>query len=442
MLRCSAAPLQEPSVSQRIDLTAKRTSPQIMDGLRALARTKAISHGSFQESQIGARYFSMIRVFAYPTQDPTYERGDVPEEGVSEPLGHPQEAAQYANARLNLVIIPRDDTETIKMSRNNFLRLYDSFNIDPSTLDHICQNWYGFDFSGTMYNGACTFFIGTVLYTLAFSFNPATTETSAILLPRDSNGFSTGLEATREFETILRSYIDKLRSPTTLILVALVHLEQWLDMSIYRQLRDIRRAEHKSGYGPYGMRSKRVEIDTLTRLSIEIGTTLVTLSNTVRHQEIAKSLVEFLDESAKPDAKNSFAPARIKEVCDASFLPAIDHLKRQLKGGALSTKYLQERTQSQSDVIFALLTHEDAKISIDQGESMKTIAVVTMVFLPGTFLATLWAVPSLQWDQTPVIKSNFWVYWVFALPFTAFVLVIWHIFTRQKRYLTLCSSFL
>jgi Mg2+ and Co2+ transporter CorA len=68
---------------------------------------------------------------------------------------------------------------------------------------------------------------------------------------------------------------------------------------------------------------------------------------------------------------------------------------------------------------------------------MKTIAVVTMVFLPGTFLATLWAVPSLQWEQTPVIQGNFWVYWVFALPFTAFVLVIWHLFTRQKRYLTL-----
>jgi hypothetical protein len=287
----------------------------------------------------------------------------VPEEGVSQPLGHPQVATQHLNARLNLVIIPRNDTETINMSRNNFLRLYDSFNIDPSTLDHICQNWYGFNFSATMYNGACTFFIGTVLYTLAFSFNPETTETSAILLPRDSNGFSTGLEATEEFETILRSYINKLDNPTTLILVALVHLEQWLDMSIYTQLKNIRDAEYNTGHGPFGIRLKRVEIDTLNQLSIEMKTTFVTLSNTVRHQEIAKSLVEFLEESVKPDVTNSFAPARIKEVCDASFLPEIDHLKRQLKGGALSTKYLQERTQSQSDVVrsFILSTSYGAK---------------------------------------------------------------------------------
>ncbi|KAK7404061.1 hypothetical protein QQX98_010147 [Neonectria punicea] len=322
-----------------------------MDGLRALARSNANSHGRFRESQTAVRRFSVVRVFAYPGQDPKYERRTVLEEAVLQPLEDSQGNAQHANARLDLVIIPRDDADTIKMSRNSFLRLYDSFNIDPFTLDHICQNWYGFDFSSTMHDGACTFLIGTVLYTLAFSFDPTTSMTSAILLPRESNGFGTGLEATDEFMTILRKYMSKLRSPTTLILVVLIHLGQWLDRTIYKQLNDIRRAENESGYGPYGIRSRRVEMETLTRLSTEVGTTLATLSNTARHQEIANSLVDFLDTSVKPDAATLPVPNQIKEMCDASFQPALDHLKRQLKGGGLSTRYLQERTQSQSDVV-------------------------------------------------------------------------------------------
>lgn len=57
---------------------------------------------------------------------------------------------------------------------------------------------------------------------------------------------------------------------------------------------------------------------------------------------------------------------------------------------------------------------------------MKTIAVMTMVFLPATFYAALFAVPSLQWDQgSAIIQDNFWVYWAFTLPTTVAVFLVW-----------------
>jgi hypothetical protein len=57
--------------------------------------------------------------------------------------------------------------------------------------------------------------------------------------------------------------------------------------------------------------------------------------------------------------------------------------------------------------------------------AMKTIAIMTMIFLPGTFFATLFAVPSLKWDKPDVIQENFWVYWAFTLPVTAVVILVW-----------------
>jgi len=89
--------------------------------------------------------------------------------------------------------------------------------------------------------------------------------------------------------------------------------------------------------------------------------------------------------------------------------------------------------------IFNLMTRYDASSSIaiaksakKDSTSMKAIAIMTMVFLPGTFFAALFAVPSLQWDASPVIQSNHWVYWAFAVPSTLLVMAVWLWMSREE----------
>lgn len=72
-----------------------------------------------------------------------------------------------------------------------------------------------------------------------------------------------------------------------------------------------------------------------------------------------------------------------------------------------------------------------AKSAKKDSASMRAIAIMTMVFLPGTFFAALFAVPSLQWDASPVIGSNFWVYWAFSIPSTLIVFVVWVWMSRE-----------
>jgi ABC-type uncharacterized transport system YnjBCD permease subunit len=62
---------------------------------------------------------------------------------------------------------------------------------------------------------------------------------------------------------------------------------------------------------------------------------------------------------------------------------------------------------------------------------MKTIAVMTMAFLPATFFAALFALPSLQWDDhTQIIQDKFWIYWAFTLPATVLVFGVWGMATN------------
>ena len=61
---------------------------------------------------------------------------------------------------------------------------------------------------------------------------------------------------------------------------------------------------------------------------------------------------------------------------------------------------------------------------------MKPIAVMTMAFLPATFLAALFAVPSLQWTGDKVITGKFWIYWTFTIPMTFAIFGLWLIITK------------
>jgi len=67
---------------------------------------------------------------------------------------------------------------------------------------------------------------------------------------------------------------------------------------------------------------------------------------------------------------------------------------------------------------------------------MKAIAVLTMFFLPGTFLAALFAAPLFDWGspEGKVIKTRFWIYWVVTVLATGFVLGLWRSWYRFEEW--------
>jgi hypothetical protein len=89
--------------------------------------------------------------------------------------------------------------------------------------------------------------------------------------------------------------------------------------------------------------------------------------------------------------------------------------------------------------------------------SMTTIAVVTMTFLPGTFAAVWFPIPTqmlivfehfadafwslfslsmFQWNATSgkdVVNNRFWIYWIVTVPLTLATFVVWIIRTRYRN---------
>jgi hypothetical protein len=65
---------------------------------------------------------------------------------------------------------------------------------------------------------------------------------------------------------------------------------------------------------------------------------------------------------------------------------------------------------------------------------MKSIALLTMLVLPGTFISTLFSVPLFNWDAESwqdVPKSRFWFYWAITIPLTLTIVLVWIVWQRS-----------
>ncbi|KAL3459984.1 hypothetical protein BJX64DRAFT_290636 [Aspergillus heterothallicus] len=70
---------------------------------------------------------------------------------------------------------------------------------------------------------------------------------------------------------------------------------------------------------------------------------------------------------------------------------------------------------------------ELAAASKRDSSAMKIVAVLTTFFLPGTFMATFFAMPLFDWSESSinsVANKHFWIYWAVTGPLTVAIVVV------------------
>ena len=108
---------------------------------------------------------------------------------------------------------------------------------------------------------------------------------------------------------------------------------------------------------------------------------------------------------------------------------------------------LKERVLSQIQVLYSVSAQTDnrlsARIAVSSGRdstAMKTLAFITALFLPGTYIATLFSMSMFQWQASPseslssssasaadTLSNKFWIYWATTVPLTIAVIVGWRL---------------
>ncbi|KAI9800880.1 MAG: hypothetical protein M1825_003663 [Sarcosagium campestre] len=107
-----------------------------------------------------------------------------------------------------------------------------------------------------------------------------------------------------------------------------------------------------------------------------------------------------------------------------------------------------KRARNAVPAVLNLMTQRDTRMNIEvardskaiaaasrrDSSAMKSIAVVTIVFLPGTFVSTLFSMPMFDWQNKSgklVVSRRFYIYWAITVPLTIVTILIWVMWMRK-----------
>ncbi|KAK6849481.1 hypothetical protein PG995_013314 [Apiospora arundinis] len=113
-----------------------------------------------------------------------------------------------------------------------------------------------------------------------------------------------------------------------------------------------------------------------------------------------------------------------------------------LKGLRCRSMANEKRLQNEIQLAFHMVTQYDSGVSVAIGKAakedsaaMKTIATLTLIFLPPTFISSVFSMSFFKFDTDTgwTMSSNFWVYWVWAIPMTLITSALWYYWQQQQR---------
>ncbi|KAF2650926.1 hypothetical protein K491DRAFT_696890 [Lophiostoma macrostomum CBS 122681] len=133
-------------------------------------------------------------------------------------------------------------------------------------------------------------------------------------------------------------------------------------------------------------------------------------------------------------------------------LELLEHRTKVMIG---DIEFIEKRAQAQQSAVYNFLAQRDARLQRDlagisgqisqaakrDSSAMKGIAILTMVFLPGTYIATFFTMPILDFtahSRVPSADRAFWLYWSITVPLTVMVLIAYlsYVFYVNRKYKT------
>ncbi|KAH0846598.1 hypothetical protein FOPE_11564 [Fonsecaea pedrosoi] len=146
-------------------------------------------------------------------------------------------------------------------------------------------------------------------------------------------------------------------------------------------------------------------------------------------REFAETLLETFRaierRHSSPDETAVYSPSMIARV--ASQQAMLKSVERDLETTA-------SRIESQLDFADGQMREAFAR---RDSTSMKVIAIVTVIFLPATFIATIFSMGIFDWhagqpdNDTTIVSSWLWLYFVLSIVLTAIIVVVWKLASKR-----------
>jgi hypothetical protein len=343
-----------------------------MDGLATLARGIFNSSQTFEEP--GPARFEACEVGAYraaKTNTTEVSHQDCSINASQLVSWHSDSTVKQAadgnyetdSATIKVFVVHRNTDVSLNISQSSFLEILERMGADPHSLYFVSCDYDGCHYWNEE-GYRPTWFVGTSISALLWTFDQETRHTAGIFIHRRHQTF-------QHFGTVLRAFAKHAHLPQLLLFVIAVQQLYWYDQQTSTsELGLIRTIEKQTGFGPHPEGRLMLgwarailghDIHQLTTWSQHIAELSGNLSNKMRHQRVAERMLTTIANSSKgeelaelipsePSMRNRYESS-LKELSEA--LPA---LERHMAVYADYIHYLKARADRLSTVVCLVLS--------------------------------------------------------------------------------------
>lgn len=329
-----------------------------MDSLRQQTKDKFFSEQKFS-LQSGTHH--VLETLAYPNttvfkQESTGARSLIQRVTQTSPKLDSQTPA----AGLQLVRINRHPYGELQITRDIFLNLFNTFELEPYVLHMLQRESHGLmhfqsEPSSESKNVSDTFYLKTISLCLIWSYNHSSGWIRGILMPRHSDSVGDSSEIFRSFAKTIELQKDLVAHPWLLRFVALLETHRWIESILTTEMQTIRQAESQTGYGCWESWSRghsktwKSQLSNFAEMSKIMGFSTAVLANVLRHIEIADELGDIVPLTEAAGRSCVLIREGGSDLSKAA--EALKLVRKQVAAREKDTKYLQERARNQLSVV-------------------------------------------------------------------------------------------
>lgn len=257
------------------------------------------------------------------------------------------------------------------------------------------------------------------------------------------------------------------QSPAVPALMLSLLLGQQIQQTQTAIIQEIKKVEVRTGHHDFHHQNQPAP-DELSLLSARLSGFAARLASVSRKTTMVGELLSHVRSIQDSESKQRGSVDTTAEVAarDLEAAKLLQHnvqvLQHRLDMQSLETDFILKRVEVQLKAVFHLIAQHDsmsnliissssrdlakashviASYSYRDSSSMKTLAIVTMLFLPGSFVSALFSTDFFAWDEVDRTRSDIGIpmtpqltlYWVITIPLTVLTFVLYFMWFGYQK---------
>ncbi|KAL7931769.1 hypothetical protein V8C35DRAFT_309481 [Trichoderma chlorosporum] len=158
-------------------------------------------------------------------------------------------------------------------------------------------------------------------------------------------------------------------------------------------------------------------------------------------EEVGRLFIQLLPESRKTPVVENF---------QKRMTARLEFYRKRWVGIQTYADTTMRRLEIQRSALYAVMAQKESRLSLEiasdqkrlahvserESKAMKGISLLGTVFLPGTFLASIFSTTFFDFGNGPgmasVVSSKFWLYWAVTIPFTLVVVGLFFLWKKRR----------